>query len=199
MADIAGQGILRKLDTESVLQLRSDPGDRPVTRTAAMTDPAVNIPPDRPLGQSDGDFQFRAFGHQVAGAGRIGTVVELADQFHRTFEAMKVPVAIVTDIHPATTDRAIPVQDVEFPRSEIRIRGPSVRHPANLLAVERSFPGGIQGMSLHQQFPASCCPADIALMLAFSFVNPADTMLPWLPHLTFRAKGVAGHGSFRQE
>ena len=106
-----------------------------------MTDPAVDIPPDGPLGQSDRDFDFRALGHRVAGAGGIGTVVELADQFHRTFEAMEVPVAVVTDIHPAPTDRTITVQDVKFLQSEIRIRGPRVRHPANLHAVARSIDG----------------------------------------------------------
>src|SRR5262249_49402309 len=120
----------RERDTVLVPQFRLDLGGRPVPRTAAMTDPAKDIPADGPFGQSDGDFEFRALGRGVAGAGEIGTVVELADQFHRPLQGVEVAVAVVTDRHHPPARRAIPLEDIEFPSREIRILGPGVRHPA---------------------------------------------------------------------
>src|SRR3954463_7843156 len=103
-----------------------------------MADPAEHIPSDGPPGQGDGDFQFRALGLGVAGTARVGTVVELADHLHRPVQGMEVAVAVVTDRHPAFTDRAISVQDVEFPEGEIGMLGPSVWHRVTLGAVARS-------------------------------------------------------------
>ena len=100
-----------------------------------MADPTEDIPADGPLGRSDGDFELRALGLGVAGAGGIGTVVELADQFHRPFEGVEVAVAVVTDMHHAPADRAVAIEDIEFPRGEIRILGPGVRHPATSLLL----------------------------------------------------------------
>src|SRR6516164_173522 len=97
-----------------------------------MPDPTEDIPANRPLGWSDRDFQFRALGVRVARTGGIGAVVELANQFDRPLQGMEMPIAMVTDIHPAPTDRTRTVQDVQFPLREIRILRPSVRHPANL-------------------------------------------------------------------
>ena len=110
-----------------------------MARTAAMSDPAEDVPADRPLGQSDGDFEFGALGLGVAGTGGIGTVVELADQFHRAVEGMEVAIAVIADVHHAPTDRTVAIEDVEFPQREIRILGPGVRHPADLRAVARSI------------------------------------------------------------
>src|SRR5439155_18465701 len=90
MPDIPGEGVRGQLDAVSVPQLRLDLGDRPVPRTPAMTDPAQDIPADGPLGQSDRNFELWALGRGVTGAGRIGTVVELADQFHRPPKGMEV-------------------------------------------------------------------------------------------------------------
>src|SRR5262249_32193397 len=115
MVDIPGEGVRRELDAISVPQLRLDLGDRPMTGTAAMPDPAEDIPPDRPLGQSDRDLELRALGPGVAGAGGIGTVVELADQLHRTLKRVEVAVPVVTDMHPAPAGRALPIEDLEFP------------------------------------------------------------------------------------
>jgi hypothetical protein len=106
-----------------------------------MADPTEDIPSDRPLGESDRDFELRTLRLGVAGTGGVGAVVELANQFHRTLKGVDVTVPVVTDIHDAPTDRAITVEDIEFPESEIRILGPSIRHPANLHAVVRSIDG----------------------------------------------------------
>ena len=71
---------------------------------------------DRHLGQREGDFEFGALGLGVSRAGRIGTVVELADQLHRTVQRMETTVPVIADVHPPSTDRTVPVKDVEFPQ-----------------------------------------------------------------------------------
>src|SRR5438067_12016953 len=78
---------------------------------------------------------------RVARTAGIGAVVELANQFHRPLKSMEMAIPMVTHIHPAPTDRTRTVQDVEFPLSEIRILGPSVRHRANLRVGGRSIKG----------------------------------------------------------
>jgi hypothetical protein len=103
-----------------------------------MPDPAEDVPADRPVRWGEGDFEFRALGPGVAGTGGIGAVVELADQLHRAFEGMKVARSVVADVHHPPTGRAIAVEDVEFPKSEIGIRRPLVRHPTDLPAKMRS-------------------------------------------------------------
>ena len=65
-------------------------------------------------------------------------MVELADQLHRAFEGMKATRAVIADVHHPPTDRAIAVEDVEFPEGEIGIRRPLVRHPTDLPARMRS-------------------------------------------------------------
>src|SRR3954453_21444509 len=97
-----------------------------------MADPAEDVPADRHLGQGEGDLELGALGLGVSRAGRIGTVVELADQLHRPVQGMEAAVAMIADVHPPSTDRTVPVQDVELPESEIRVRRPSVSHPAEL-------------------------------------------------------------------
>jgi hypothetical protein len=71
----------------------------------------------------------------VARAVGIRTVVELADQFHRTLESMEVAVTVIADMHHAPAEWAVTIEDIEFPRSEIGILGPGVRHPATSLLV----------------------------------------------------------------
>jgi hypothetical protein len=56
-------------------------------------------------------------------------VVELADQFHWTFERMKVAIRVIANMHYASTDGAVAIEDVEFPGSVILIRRPALRHP----------------------------------------------------------------------
>src|SRR5271166_33356 len=62
----------------------------------------------------------------------VGAMVEPADQLHWPFECMKAAVAMVADVHHPPTGRTSTVEDVEFPQSEIGIRRPFVRHPADL-------------------------------------------------------------------
>ena len=69
-------------------------------------------------------------------------MVELADQFHRAFECMKVTVPVIADVHPTSTDRAVAIKDVEFPERKICILGPLVWHRADLHALVRSLGRG---------------------------------------------------------
>ena len=52
-------------------------------------------------------------------SGRGGRVVEAA-------------IAMIADMHHPSTGRTVPVKDVEFPGSELRVRRPSVSHRAEL-------------------------------------------------------------------
>jgi len=71
----------------------------------------------------DGDFLFGALGLGMSRTGRIGTAIELAGQLHRTVQHMEPTVAVIADVHQPSTDRAVAVEDVEFPQGEIRISG----------------------------------------------------------------------------
>src|SRR6476620_3583699 len=103
-----------------------------------MSDPAEDIPGDRHLEQRQGDFEFGAPGPGVTWTGGIGTVVELADQLHRTVQRVEPAIPVIADVHPPSTDRTVPVQGVEFPEGEIRVRRPSVSHRAYLRDHEPS-------------------------------------------------------------
>jgi hypothetical protein len=50
---------------------------------------------------------------------------------------MEAARAVIADVHHATAGRTGPVKDVEFPKGEIRIRGPILRHLANLHVLVR--------------------------------------------------------------
>ncbi len=80
-------------------------------------------------------------------------MVELADQLHRTLERMEATVAMVTDVHHPSAGRTITIEDVEFPRSEIRILGPSVWHPADLHAIAEIHRLDTPGKRLHAKEP----------------------------------------------
>src|SRR5262245_814610 len=104
-----------------------------------MSDPAEDIPTDRHRGRREGEFEFGALGLGVSRAGRIGAVVELADQLHRAARRMGPTVPVIADVHPPSTDRTAPVEDVEFPRRGVGVLRPSVSHPAYLRDHEPSF------------------------------------------------------------
>ncbi len=97
-----------------------------------MADPAEDVPTDGHLGQGEGDLELGALGPGVSRTGRIGTVVELADQLHRPVQGMEAAIAMIADMHHPSTGRTVPVKDVEFPGREIRVRRPLVSHPAEL-------------------------------------------------------------------
>ena len=59
---------------------------------------------------------------------RVGAVVELADQLHRPFEGVEAAIAVVADVHHATTDGTVAVEDVEFPGREVEVLGPGESH-----------------------------------------------------------------------
>jgi hypothetical protein len=56
---------------------------------------------------------------------------------HRTVQGMDAAIAVVADVHPPPADRAVTIEDIEFPEGEIGILRPSVRHRADLRAVVR--------------------------------------------------------------
>ena len=107
-----------------------------------MSDPAEDVPGDRPVRRGDGDFELGALGLGVPGAAGVGAVVELADQLDRAFEGMKAAIAVIADVHHVSTDRTVAVKDVEFPGGEIGIRRPIVRHLAPLHVLVRSTDRG---------------------------------------------------------
>ena len=138
-SDVLVDRIFGELDRVVVQEFGLDQGDRHVAGTASMSDPAEDVPTDRHLGQSEGDFEFGALGLGVSRTGRIGTVVELADQLHRTVQGMEAAIAVIADVHHPSTGRTVAVKDVEFPEGEIRVRRPSVSHPADLRDHEPSI------------------------------------------------------------
>jgi hypothetical protein len=66
---------------------------------------------------------------------RIGTVVELANEFDRPFQRVEVAISMIADMHHAPADGAVSIQDVQFPASEVGIRGPAMRHGVDLLVA----------------------------------------------------------------
>ena len=122
-----------------------------MTSAPALTDPAEDVPADRPRGQSDRALEFGALGPGVTGTVGVGAVVEFAHQLHRPLEGVKATVPVITEIHRPTTDRTGAVEDVEFPQREVRILGPSVGHPADLRARGEIYRCGRQGKKLHHE------------------------------------------------
>jgi hypothetical protein len=59
------------------------------------SNPAKNVPADRPMRRGDGRLDFGALGFGVPGTTKVGTMVEFADQFHRTVESMKVTIPVI--------------------------------------------------------------------------------------------------------
>ena len=104
-----------------------------------MADPTEDIPPNCHLGRRDRDFELGALGLEVARAGWIRAVVQLADQLHRSLKRMKAPVAMVANVHHPPTYQATTFKDIELARSKVRILGPGIWHPVGLHAVLRSL------------------------------------------------------------
>jgi hypothetical protein len=63
---------------------------------------------------------------------RIGAVVEPAKQLDGSVEGVEVAIAVIADVHPAAALGAVPIQHVKFPGREVGIRGPLMRHDAQL-------------------------------------------------------------------
>jgi hypothetical protein len=65
-------------------------------------------------------------------------MVELADQVDGTVEGEEVTMAVVADIHPMAAVGAVTIEDVQLPEGEVGIRGPDMRHGADLRVVRTS-------------------------------------------------------------
>ena len=135
---VIADGVVGEFDPPGINEFVSDLGNRPMSREPSMSDPAKDVSADRPMRWSNARFDFGTRGLGVSGTAGIGTMVELADQFHRTFACVNVAIPVIADIHSMTADRAVAIEDFELPQSEISIDGPSVRHPASLHALVRS-------------------------------------------------------------
>jgi len=136
--EVIADALVGEFDPVSIDEFVSDLGNRPMSREPSMSDPAENVPADRPMRWSDACFDFGARGFAVSRTTGVGTVVELADQFHRAFERMKVAIPVIADIHSTSASWTVTIEDVELPSREIGISGPSVRHRAGLHALVKS-------------------------------------------------------------
>jgi hypothetical protein len=131
-SDVLLDGIVGELDAAVVQELGSDHGDRHVAREASMSDPAEDVPADGHLGQGEGDLELGALGPGVSRTGRIGAVVELADQLHGALQGMEAAIPMIADVHHPPAGRTVAVQDVELPEGEVGVRRPVISHPAEL-------------------------------------------------------------------
>jgi hypothetical protein len=93
-----------------------------------MADPAEDVPSEDPIGPGDSGLGLGADGPVMAGAARVGAMVELADQMGGAVEAEDVMMAVVADIHGASADGAGPVDDIKLPGGEVRVLGPGIGH-----------------------------------------------------------------------
>ena len=119
-----------------------------------MADPTEDVPPNGPLGPSDCDFEFGALGLGVTGTAGVGAVVELTDQLHRTIQGMNAAMTVIADVHHPSAERAVPVEDIEFPEGEIGILRPGVRHSAGLYTVVRKLSARHTAQELTPEIPA---------------------------------------------
>src|SRR3954449_2321041 len=93
-----------------------------------MADPAEDVPAEDPMRQGDGGLKLGADRRVMSGAGRVGAMIELADQMDGSIEVEDTVVAMIADIHGASAGRADAVQDIEFPEGEVGVFRPAVGH-----------------------------------------------------------------------
>jgi hypothetical protein len=65
----------------------------------------------------------------------VGTVIELGDEMDGAVESEEVTMSMIADIHQVPADGAVPVDDIEFQESEIRVLGPVVWHGVDFRVV----------------------------------------------------------------
>ena len=109
-----------------------------------MPDPTKDVPGDAPTWQSDGRFDLGALGLGMPRTARVGTVIELGDEMDRAVESEEVTMSMIADIHQATANGAVPVDDIEFQESEIRVLGPVMGHGVDLHVGGGSLPVVLQ-------------------------------------------------------
>src|SRR3954470_8090076 len=97
-----------------------------------MADPAEDVPAEDPMRQGDGGLDLGADRLVMSGAGRVGAMIELADQMDGSIEVEDAMVAMIADVHGASADRAGAVQDIEFPEGEVGVVRPAVGHGDHL-------------------------------------------------------------------
>jgi hypothetical protein len=55
-------------------------------------------------------------------------------------ESEEVTMSMITDVHQVPADGAVPVEDIEFQKGEIRVSGPVMWHGADFRVVGDSLP-----------------------------------------------------------
>ena len=103
-----------------------------MAREAAMPDPAEDVPAEDPMRQGDGGLEFGSDHLVMSRAGRVGAMIELADQMDGPLEVEDAMVAMIADVYGASADRAGAVQDIEFPEGEVGGFRPAVGHGDHL-------------------------------------------------------------------
>jgi hypothetical protein len=137
--DVITDRVVRKLDPVDVEEFALDLGNPPVSREPSMSDPAKDVPADRPIRWGDARFEFGTLGLAMPGTTGVGTMVELTDQLRRAVERMNTTIPVIADVHQMPTDWTTAIKDIEFPQHEISIRRPMVRHRAHLRALVKSI------------------------------------------------------------
>src|SRR5271156_1962659 len=83
---------------------------------------------NNPPGQGNSRLGLGALCPSVSGAKWVGTTVESANQLDRTVKCKQAAVAMIANVHHATTAGTITVGNVQFPEREVRICGPTMCH-----------------------------------------------------------------------
>ena len=142
--DVVGDPGHREVDGEAVVQIRTDLGDRRVTRESPMPDPAEDVPGDAPAGQGEGRFDLGALGPGMPRTARVGAAIQLGDEMDGAVESEEVAMSMIADRHQVPADRAAPVDDIEFQEGEIRVLGPVMWHGVDFRVVGDSLPVVLQ-------------------------------------------------------
>jgi hypothetical protein len=127
-----------------VEEFGSDLRDGPVSRAPSMAHPAEGVPADGPMRWCDGRFDLGALGLGMPRTARIGTVVEFGDEMDGAVESEEVTMSMIADVHQVPADGAVPVDDIEFQESEIRVLGPAMWHGVDLHVGGGSLPVVLQ-------------------------------------------------------
>jgi hypothetical protein len=136
--------IRRQDDPIAVPQLGPNLRHRPVTCETPMTDPTEHIPTNHPPRQADRHLGFGTEGLGMAGASLVGAMHQLIDQMHWPTEGENPVMPMIAHTHPAPTDLAVPVLDLQFQACKDRLLRPTIRH--RLASLQRilsnaSMPG----------------------------------------------------------
>jgi hypothetical protein len=125
--DVLLDGVSGQGDVVGVEEFGAELRDRPMPGKAALSNPGEDVPANPPVGRSNGQFSGRAEGTRPRRAMAVGTVNELADQFERSREGIKVA-AVVADGHLLATTGTGTVLKNQLHTLPDEVRRPGVQH-----------------------------------------------------------------------